>query len=442
MAWQQTEVREFLIPREERYKANDPTIAGMPRIDKIDFSGNVVLSQKPSKTDMIVIHPGDFVISGINVAKGAMAVYQGSEPVTATIHYSSYTVNKAVIELEYLKRFLKSPVFIQLLKEQVPGGIKTEIKPKHLLPLVIDLPELPEQKVILERFYNTENEYIQLVGEIETQKKLLAKYRQVVLQEAIEGKVTADWREENPDVEPASELLGRIAKEKSELVKQKKISKQKPLPEITPDDIPFDIPDTWQWCKLGDACYGFQYGTSSKSKKQGDIPVLRMGNIQNGEIVWDSLVYSNDQEEIEKFNLIPGDLLFNRTNSRELVGKTGLYRGERQSIYAGYLVRFHMAGGIIPDYANAVMSSSHHAEWCQKVKSDAIGQSNINATKLSHFEFPLPPLVEQEEIVRRVEAKFALCDVLKSEIQQAEQHAQTLSAAILQEFFEHKGGKH
>lgn len=107
MAWQQTEVREFLFPREERYKADDPAIAGMPRIEKIDFSGNIVLSQKPSKTDMIVIHPGDFVISGINVAKGAMAVYQGSEPVTATIHYSSYTVNKAVIELEYLKRFLK-----------------------------------------------------------------------------------------------------------------------------------------------------------------------------------------------------------------------------------------------------------------------------------------------------------------------------------------------
>lgn len=436
MAWRKTTISHFLIPHEERYKANDPAIAEMPRIEKIYFSGNIVISQKPSKTDMIVIHPGDFVISGINVAKGAMAVYQGSEPVKATIHYSSYMVNKDVIELEYLKRFLKSPVFIQLLKEQVPGGIKTEIKPKHLLPLVIDLPQLSEQKAILERFYNTENEYCQLVGEIESQKVLLAKYRQAILQEAIQGKLTATWCKENPDVEPASELLKRIAAEKAELVKAKKIRKKKPLPPITENEIPFDIPETWEWCRLGNACYGFQYGTSSKSKKQGSVPVLRMGNIKNGTIEWDNLVYSSNSEEIDKFNLVTGDLLFNRTNSRELVGKPGLYKGNRQSIYAGYLVCFHMAGDIVPEYANTVMNSTLHADWCQEVKSDAIGQSNINATKLSLFRFPLPPLAEQREIVRRVEAQFAICDKLEAEITAAEQHAEQLSTAILQEVFD------
>lgn len=112
MAWREATISEFLIPQEEHFKAQDPTIAELERIEKIDFSGNIVISKKPSKTDMIVIQPGDFVISGIYVAKGAMAVYQGSKPVKATIHYSSYTVNHKVINLEYFKRFLKSPIFI------------------------------------------------------------------------------------------------------------------------------------------------------------------------------------------------------------------------------------------------------------------------------------------------------------------------------------------
>ena len=215
MGWRKVQIKEFLTPREERYKPDDPAIAGMLRIEKIDFTGKIIISDKPSKTDMIVVHPGDFVISGINVSKGAMAVYQGNIPVKATIHYSSYKVDHSVINLEYFKRFLKSPVFIRILKEQMPGGIKTEIKPKHLMPLVIDLPELPEQEAILSRFLNTEEEYVELTGEIANQKALLKKYRQAILQEAIQGKLTADWRKENPDVEPAAELLKRIPAEKA-----------------------------------------------------------------------------------------------------------------------------------------------------------------------------------------------------------------------------------
>jgi len=255
MAWRKVQIKEFLTPRKERYKADDPAISDMPRIKKIDFTGKIFISDKPSKTGMIVVQPGDFVISGINVAKGAMAVYQGDTPVKATIHYSSYGVDHNIINLEYLKRFLKSPVFVRLLKEQVPGGIKTEIKPKHLLPLAIDLPDIAEQESILSRFQNTENEHAELRWEIDKQKNLLSKLRRTILQEAIQGKLTADWREQHPDVEPASELLKRIAAEKAELVKAKKIRRQKPLPSITDDEIPFEIPELWEWCRLGGIIY-------------------------------------------------------------------------------------------------------------------------------------------------------------------------------------------
>ena len=201
--WKMAKIGDFMFERQGRYKPNTSKISGLCRIDKIDFSGNFHIANKPSKTDMILIKRGDLVISGINVAKGALGVYDGDEAVTATIHYSSYTFDEDKISVEYFKRFLKSPLFIQLLKEQVKGGIKTEIKPKHLLPLEIPLPSKVEQLSILNRFQRIEKEDIELKFELNHQKTLLKKLRQQILQEAIEGKLTADWRVQNPDVEPA-----------------------------------------------------------------------------------------------------------------------------------------------------------------------------------------------------------------------------------------------
>ena len=150
--WKETQVNKFLKERIGRYKPNDPAVSKLKRLDKIDFSGGMHFSDKSSKTDMIIAKKGDLVISGINVAKGALAVYGGDDDITATIHYSSYQFDDDKINVEYFKRFLKSPKFIQLLKDQVKGGIKTEIKPKHLLPLKIVLPDIDTQNSIVEFF--------------------------------------------------------------------------------------------------------------------------------------------------------------------------------------------------------------------------------------------------------------------------------------------------
>ena len=95
----------------------------------------------------------------------------------------------------------------------------------------------------------------------------------------------------------------------------------------------------WEEKKLGDVCDGFQYGSSSKSEMEGDMPVLRMGNIKNGKIDWTNLKYSSNEEDNKKFLLKDGDVLFNRTNSPEHVGKSALYEGERVTIFAGYIIR-------------------------------------------------------------------------------------------------------
>ena len=223
--------------------------------------------------------------------------------------------------------------------------------------------------------------------------------RNSILQEAIEGRLVP----QDPNDEPASALLERIREEKRRLVKEGKL-KKKDLVEtpISEDEKPFEIPESWEWCRVSDIIYPPKYGTSNKSLTMGDVPVLRMGNIQNGEIVFDKLVYSSNNTDNEKYNLISGDLLFNRTNSAELVGKTAIYRGQRPAIFAGYLILLRPIG-ICSDYLNFVLNSSYARSYCQEVKTIGVQQCNINAEKISSFIVPLPPLAEQKRIVAKIE---------------------------------------
>lgn len=331
---------------------------------------------------------------------------------------------------------LLSDLRTQIVSATKSGTSKEAISQRRLKAYEIPYIDISLQNNSINIIDFVNNIAKELFSKIGNQRILLSKLRQAILQEAIQGKLTEYWRKRHPDVEPATELMKHIADEKDELVNAKMIRKQKPLPPITADEIPFKVPETWVWCRLGMITDGFQYGTSSKSLKSGKVPVLRMGNIQQGEISWDSLVFSEDDEEIEKYRLNEGDILFNRTNSRALVGKTGIYRGQFQAIHAGYLVRFHMVGSTDAEFTNYVMNSRLHGEWCDEVKTDAIGQSNINATKLSLFRFPLPSLSEQKIIVQLVRAKLALCDKLEAEIIIVEQSTKRLSTTILHEIID------
>ena len=158
------------------------------------------------------------------------------------------------------------------------------------------------------------------------------------------------------------------------------------------------LPNGWKKVKLGDILTAVDYGTAAKSDAIGKYPVLRMGNLENGYLVWDDLVYSSSEDEYAKYELEKGDILFNRTNSRDKVGKTSIYRGERPSIFAGYLIRLKVNNECDPYYVNYCMNSKRFAEFCKSVRTDAIGQSNINAQVLQTYDFSLPPLEEQKKI--------------------------------------------
>ena len=317
---------------------------------------------------------------------------------------------------EYLFYFLLSQKFAFV--KQGEGGAQPNISKEKIVATLMPLPPLAEQYRIvakIKELFPLVKKYKEAYSAVSSLNNSFPDLlKKSILQEAVQGKLVP----QDPSDEPASVLLERIRAEKERLIQEGKIKRDKHesviyrrdnshyekldgIERCIDDKIPFEIPETWEWTSIGEVCTNIQYGSSQKSSSTGKIAVLRMGNLQNGRIVLDKLAYTSNLKEIKKYPLEYNDLLFNRTNSKELVGKVAIYKGEIPAIYAGYLVRLHPLL-VNADYLNYVMQSQYYWIYCQNVRSDAIGQSNINAEKLKRFMFPLPPLQEQRKIVNKI----------------------------------------
>lgn len=157
------------------------------------------------------------------------------------------------------------------------------------------------------------------------------------------------------------------------------------------------IPQDWRVVPLVQLIRSVEYGSSAKSITEGRVPVLRMGNLQGGRIDWADLVYTDDQDEINKYGLRTGDVLFNRTNTIDLVGKTSIYQDERPAIFAGYLIRINVIQDSLDSrFLNYVLNAEFSRKFSMQVLSVAVGQANINGQKLKSYPIPVPPRKEEQ----------------------------------------------
>ncbi|MBW8050329.1 MAG: type I restriction endonuclease subunit S [Cytophagales bacterium] len=192
----------------------------------------------------------------------------------------------------------------------------------------------------------------------------------------------------------------------------------------------------WKKIPLSAVCERVEYGSSSKSKPEGKLPVLRMGNIQNGRFTWDNLVYSDNDEDNKKYLLKYNDVLFNRTNSPELVGKTAIYKGEMPAIFAGYLIRIHRKENLLDaDYLNYYLNSEMAMDYGKTVVISSVNQANINGTKLKTYPIPISSLEEQQIIVNKLETLSTETKRLEAIYQQKIEDLEELKKSILQKAF-------
>ncbi len=236
--------------------------------------------------------------------------------------------------------------------------------------------------------------------------------------------------------EPASVLLDKIQIEKERLIKANKIKKTKPLPLIEADEVPFTIPDGWDWFRIGEIAKSVEYGTSQKASTENKgIPILRMNNIQNGKVCFENLKYVSESiKDLPRLYLKNNDILFNRTNSYELVGKAGIFKGANDAYtLASYLIRISLfTSAIDPDFFNISLNSGYFRETqIEPEITQQCGQANFNGTKLKNAFIPTPPYKEQKRIVVKVEQLMTLCDELETKLTQSQNDCDELLSAIV-----------
>jgi type I restriction enzyme S subunit len=164
-----------------------------------------------------------------------------------------------------------------------------------------------------------------------------------------------------------------------------------------------EIPIDWSVASIGDVVHTAQYGISESMSEEGQYPIFRMNNIENGYMIDEPLKYIDlDDDDFEKYRVEEGDILFNRTNSLKLVGKTGIYQLDGDHVFASYLVRLQTNDRAEPYYLNYYMNSSEAQNRMMDFATKGVSQANINANSIQQVKIPLPPIEEQKEIVGHI----------------------------------------
>lgn len=347
----------------------------------IDEAGMALL---PESSVLVVTRSGILAHSlPVAITGVEMAINQDIKAITPTPH----------VEPAYLAYALRAHAQQILHSCSKQGTTVASVVTTLLEDFPIPLAPLNEQKRIAEKLDAVLARIHACREKLERVPAILTQFRQSVLQAATTGELTKDWREER------------------------------------------GLEMDWEEVELGEVALSFDYGTSAKSQKHGKVPVLRMGNLQDGVLDWSDLVYTSDKDEIKKYALEHGDVLFNRTNSPELVGKTAVYKGERPAIHAGYLIRVKCGQRLKPEFINYCLNSPAGKNYCWRVKSDGVSQSNINAKKLAAFEFLLPPVDEQVVIVERVERLLQQLNEFHERHKQVVNAVTTITSAVLAKAF-------
>ena len=361
--------------------------------------------------------------------------YQEGKFALGTILVALTPKDETILNAQFLHLYLsrlKDIILVPLMS----GAANVSLSISKIKTVEIPLPPIDEQLKIVELFKNLVNENNELVEEINTQQSLLKQLKQTILQEAIEGKLTAKWRAKNPDIGTAKELLGQIKTEKEKLVKDKKIKPSKPLAPINEDEIPFDIPQSWEWQYLQNVSLNIHYGfNASANHEKKDVRLLRITDIQDNLVNWTTVPGCEyTKKDLTAYSLNENDILIARTGGT--IGKSYIVKDLTVvSLFASYLIRVIPSQNIYADFLKFFIESPLY--WKQLYDAAwGAGQPNVNGTSLSKLLLPLPPLEEQKEIVATIDKLFAICDELESEIKQNKTTVDNLMATVLKEAFE------
>lgn len=401
--WCWTYIRTgFIVSSSKRVHKNDWRSDGVPfyrtrelvKLSERGFVDNELFITlelyEQFKKNYGVPSPGDLLISGVGTI-GVPYVIDDKRPFYYKDGNIIWFKNRGVFFPQYIYYLYKSTFMYNQIHAMSAGTTVDTYTIINAENTMLPLPPYAEQQRIVDRI---ESLFAKLDEAKEKAQAVVDGYdarRAAILHKAFMGGLTSKWRVEN---------------------------------EVSLD--------SWNQYSIAEICHSLKYGTAKKSQDTGSVVVIRMGNLQSGEIDWSDLAFTDDEEDITKYKLKPGDVLFNRTNSAALVGKTSIYRGEYPAIYAGYLIKLDYDHDIvIGDYLNYALNTNKAKQYCNSVKTDGVNQSNINAKKISAFVIPVPSIKEQERIVELVKGIIEKERRAKEAAEQVIDHIDTMKKNIL-----------
>ncbi len=271
--------------------------------------------------------------------------------------------------------------------------VQSDVVKNYLIPVA---PYSEQQRIVekIEQAFSVLDTIDSLQGQYSNN---LAVLKSKLIDAAIQGQLT----EQLPEDGSAEELYQQILTEKQALIKAGRVKKEKPLPEIREEDIPFTIPKNWKWIRWGELSNQIQYGYNAPAKENGRIKMVRITDIQGNKVNWKSVPYCEiDEDSIEGYRLHSNDILFARTGAT--VGKSYLVETvDEDAVFAGYLIRTSYSQALNAKYMKYFMESSLYWKQLQD-GTTATAQPNCNAKTLSKMMLPLPPIAEQRRIVSRL----------------------------------------
>ena len=396
---------------------------------KLSDEENIITANKAPSRARKIVAIGDILYSTVRPYLHNMCVVDRSfshQPIAST-GFAALTCHTGFYN-EFLFYYLMSPDFDAYANDtdNAKGIAYPAINDNKLYRALIPVPPESEQKRIVEKIKEA-LPYVATYGVVYSETESLNntfpdRLKKSILQEAVQGKLVP----QDPADEPASILLERIRAEKEQLIKTGKIKPDKHESVIfrrdnshyekldgieccIDDEIPFEIPGSWVWERWGSISQSIQYGYNAPAKDCGRIKMVRISDIQDNSVLWETVPYCDIKEnEISTYLLQPNDILFARTGGT--VGKSYLVQEvPEEAIYAGYLIRTRYSQWLCPQYLKFFMESELY--WSQlRNGTIATAQPNCNGKTLGKMLLPIPPLSEQYRIVERVNALFDYCN--------------------------------
>lgn len=376
---------EIISPRKERTRALD-----VPKdrrvVSKIRFADGVVFfKDRIIKNDMNKSCLNDLLVSNINFEKGAFAINTWGD-IYASTDYTSYIIDTTKVIPEYLRVVLRTSTFLDYVATVKPKGMKTRARYEFIKTFSIPIPLLSEQQKLLDEYYATLNKANILIASAENINSEIDAY--------LYDYFNMDSSE--------NRALG------TSLLKTFKLSKSIRW------DVDYALNDKSLDYLNGCNCpvvpaskfiLSTQYGLSEKASKNiVGVPMIRMGNVKDSKIDLADLKYLPKTDALKGRYLDKGDLLFNRTNSKELVGKTAIFDLDGEYVFASYLIRVKIDSRIADiNYINYMFSSRIIRRQIDIVSRQVLGQVNMNVDELSNLQFPLPSLPEQKKIISEID---------------------------------------